>query len=82
LSVRATAFAIHVLFLYTAAGSGCRLVAAPAFKAVRGTIALPLVGSIPTPSARKVRQVCYYKSLWTADVPRLSAMIKVKGGVR
>ena len=37
---------------YIGSGSGCRLVAVPAFKAVRGAIALSLVGSIPTPSAK------------------------------
>ena len=35
---------------YIFVGSGCRLVAVPAFKAVWGAIALFPVGSIPTPS--------------------------------
>jgi len=38
-------------FHYFMSGSGCRLVAVPAFKAVWGAIALSPVGSIPTPSA-------------------------------
>lgn len=36
---------------YIRPGSGCRLVAVPAFKAVRGAEILSPVGSIPTPSA-------------------------------
>lgn len=40
---------------YIATGSGCRLVAVPAFKAVRGAIMLSPVGSIPTPSAFVLR---------------------------
>jgi hypothetical protein len=39
---------------YLGTGRGCRLVAVPAFKAVRGAIALSPVGSIPTPSASDV----------------------------
>ncbi len=46
-----SAFATSEVLLYTIGGSGCRLVAVPAFKAVRGAIALSPVGSIPTPSA-------------------------------
>jgi hypothetical protein len=44
-------FAMRMNLEYTYTGSGCRLVAVPAFKAVRGAIVLSLVGSIPTPSA-------------------------------
>ena len=43
---------------YIATGSGCRLVAVPAFKAVRGAIMLSPVGSIPTPSADIV---CFFR---------------------
>ncbi len=43
--------ATHKSVYYHGCGSGCRLVAVPAFKAVRGAIALSPVGSIPTPSA-------------------------------
>jgi len=50
-TAHAVAFAISAVLLYTIGGSGCRLVAVPAFKAVRGAIALSPVGSIPTPSA-------------------------------
>ena len=47
----AMAFATIEVLLYTIGGSRCRLVAVPAFKAVRGAIALSPVGSISTPSA-------------------------------
>ena len=43
--------------LYVPVGSGCRLVAVPAFKAEWGAIALSLVGSIPTPSANDLTRL-------------------------
>ena len=57
-----------LLICYHCSGSGCCLVAVPAFKAVRGAIALSPVGSIPTPSAITHGSVAYFPLSLTSSV--------------
>ncbi len=50
--MRQIAFPVYrqALIIYHGIGRGCRLVAVPAFKAVREAVVPSPVGSIPTPS--------------------------------